>query len=283
MQWRIGAAKITRIVELEGAGGTKFILPQASPEAVKEIGWLVPDYATADGKLKMSVHALVVEADGKRIVVDTCIGNNKKNRIVPVWNDLDTPFLFKLNEAGFAPETIDLVICTHLHVDHVGWNTKLAGNDWVPTFPNARYLFGRTEYEYWKDFEDNPEQRAVFADSVRPIVDAGLADIIPGTVQVSESISTVPTPGHSPGHMSIRIRSEGEEALLLGDVAHHPCQMAHPEWSSTFDSDPMQSARTRRDVFGEIADTGTVVIGGHFPAGRIVREGGAFRLVLREV
>ena len=283
MQWRIGAAKITRIVELEGAGGTKFILPQASPEAVKEIGWLVPDYATADGKLKMSVHALVVEADGKRIVVDTCIGNNKKNRIVPVWNDLDTPFLFKLNEAGFAPETIDLVICTHLHVDHVGWNTKLAGNDWVPTFPNARYLFGRTEYEYWKDFEDNPEQRAVFADSVRPIVDAGLADIIPDSFQVSESISTVPTPGHSPGHMSIRIRSEGEEALLLGDVAHHPCQMAHPEWSSTFDSDPMQSARTRRDVFGEIADTGTVVIGGHFPAGRIVREGGAFRLVLREV
>lgn len=283
MQWRIGAAKITRIVELEGAGGTKFILPQASPEAVKEIGWLVPDYATADGKLKMSVHALVVEADGKRIVVDTCIGNNKKNRIVPVWNDLNTPFLFKLNEAGFAPETIDLVICTHLHVDHVGWNTKLAGNDWVPTFPNARYLFGRTEYEYWKDFEDNPEQRAVFADSVRPIVDAGLADIIPDTFQVSESISTVPTPGHSPGHMSIRIRSEGEEALLLGDVAHHPCQMAHPEWSSTFDSDPMQSARTRRDVFGEVADTGTVVIGGHFPAGRIVRDGGAFRLVLREV
>lgn len=283
MQWRIGAAKITRIVELEGAGGTKFILPQASPEAVKEIGWLVPDYATADSKLKMSVHALVVEADGKRIVVDTCIGNNKKNRIVPVWNDLDTPFLFKLNEAGFAPETIDLVICTHLHVDHVGWNTKLAGNDWVPTFPNARYLFGRTEYEYWKDFEDNPEQRAVFADSVRPIVDAGLADIIPDTFQVSESISTVPTPGHSPGHMSIRIRSEGEEALLLGDVAHHPCQMAHPEWSSTFDSDPMQSARTRRDVFGEVADTGTVVIGGHFPAGRIVRDGGAFRLVLREV
>lgn len=283
MQWRIGAAKITRIVELEGAGGTKFILPQASPEAVKEIGWLAPDYATADGKLKMSVHALVVEADGKRIVVDTCIGNNKKNRIVPVWNDLDTPFLFKLNEAGFAPETIDLVICTHLHVDHVGWNTKLAGNDWVPTFPNARYLFGRTEYEYWKDFEDNPEQRAVFADSVRPIVDAGLADIIPDTFQVSESISTVPTPGHSPGHMSIRIRSEGEEALLLGDVAHHPCQMAHPEWSSTFDSDPMQSARTRRDVFGEVADTGTVVIGGHFPAGRIVRDGGAFRLVLREV
>ena len=283
MQWRIGAAKITRIVELEGAGGTKFILPQASPEAVKEIGWLVPDYATADGKLKMSVHALVVEADGKRIVVDTCIGNNKKNRIVPVWNDLDTPFLFKLNEAGFAPETIDLVICTHLHVDHVGWNTRLAGNDWVPTFPNARYLFGRTEYEYWKDFEDNPEQRAVFADSVRPIVDAGLADIIPDTFQVSESISTVPTPGHSPGHMSIRIRSEGEEALLLGDVAHHPCQMAHPEWSSTFDSDPMQSARTRRDVFGEVADTGTVVIGGHFPAGRIVGGGGAVWLVLREV
>lgn len=278
MQWRVGDVTITKIVELEGAGGTKFILPQATPDAIREMDWLVPRYATAEGKLKMSIHALVVEAGSRRIVVDTCLGNDKKNRHVPMWNNLNTPFLFKLTEAGFAPETIDTVLCTHLHVDHVGWNTRLSGNAWVPTFPNARYLFGNTEYEFWKDFEESAEQKAAFADSVKPVVAAGLAEIIPDTHQICDEISTVPTPGHSPGHLCVHIRSRGEEAILLGDVAHHPCQLAHTDWSSTFDSDPAGSARTREAVFGRLAGTGTLVIGGHFDPGYVVRDGSAYRL-----
>jgi len=278
MKWKIGDVTVTKIVELEGAGGTKFILPQATPDAVREIDWLIPRFATEAGKLRMSIHALVVETPARRIVVDTCLGNDKEGRHIPLWNKLNTPFLFKLTEAGFAPDTIDTVLCTHLHVDHVGWNTKLVAGRWVPTFPNARYLFGKNEYDFWNGYEENEEQKAVFADSVKPIVDAGLADLIADEHQVCDEISTIPTPGHSPGHLSIRIRSRGEEGLLLGDVAHHPCQMAHLEWSSTFDSDPEKSAKMREILFGKLAGTKTFVIGGHFDPGYIVREGNAFRL-----
>jgi glyoxylase-like metal-dependent hydrolase (beta-lactamase superfamily II) len=226
----------------------------------------------------MSIHALVVEAPGRRIIVDTCLGNDKEGRLVPVWNKLNTPFLFKLTEAGFAPETIDTVLCTHLHVDHVGWNTKLVAGRWVPTFPNARYLFGKTEYDFWNGYHESEEQNAVFADSVKPIVDAGLADFIPDEHQVCNEVSTMPTAGHSPGHLSIRIRSQGAEALLLGDVAHHPCQMTHLDWSSTIDSDPIRAAKTREILFGKLAGTKTLVIGGHFDPGYVVRHENAFRL-----
>ncbi len=181
--------------------------------------------------------------------------------------------------AGYPPENIDTVLCTHLHVDHVGWNTKFVDAQWVPTFANARYIFGKTEYEYWRDHSDEPEKAAVFNDSVKPIVDAGKADLVASDQKICEELTLIPTPGHSPGHMSLRIVSEGEEALLAGDVAHHPCQMAHLDWSSTADSDPAQSARTRRELFSRFADTPTLVIGGHFNAGRIERDGAAFKFI----
>ena len=130
------------------------------------------------------------------------------------------------------------MLCTHLHVDHVGWNTKLAGGKWVPTFANARYVFGKAEYEYWRDHSVEPAHIAVFNDSVKPIWDAGKAELIASDAKLTDEISMISTPGHSPGHMSIHIRSDGEEGLLTGDVAHHPCQMAHLDWSSTADSDP---------------------------------------------
>ncbi len=171
------------------------------------------------------------------------------------------------------------MLCTHLHVDHVGWNTRLVGDRWVPTFTNARYLFGRTEYEHWRDHSDAPDKAAVFGDSVKPIADAGKADLVASDARLTDEITLIPTPGHSPGHMSVHIRSDGEEALLTGDVAHHPCQMAHLDWSSTADSDPRQSAKTRRELFSRFADTPTLVIGGHFNAGHIRRDGDAFKFV----
>jgi glyoxylase-like metal-dependent hydrolase (beta-lactamase superfamily II) len=185
-----------------------------------------------------------------------------------------------LTQAGFPPDSIDTVLCTHLHVDHVGWNTKLAGGQWLPTFANARYVFGRTEYEHWRDHSDEPSQAAVFSDSVKPIMDAGKAELIPSDHRLSEEITMIPTPGHSPGHMSIIIQSSGEEGLLTGDVAHHPCQMAHLDWSSTADSDPVQSAATRRQLFSRFADTATLVIGGHFSAAHIKRDGDAFKFIV---
>jgi glyoxylase-like metal-dependent hydrolase (beta-lactamase superfamily II) len=170
-------------------------------------------------------------------------------------------------------------LCTHLHVDHVGWNTKLVAGKWVPTFANARYVFGKTEFEHWRDHSDEPDRIAVFNDSVKPIADAGKADLVASDARLCDEITLIPTPGHSPGHMSIHIQSDGEQGLLTGDVAHHPCQMAHLDWSSTADSDPVQSAVTRRELFARFADTPTLAIGGHFNAGHIRRDGGAFKFI----
>ncbi len=280
MDWAVGKVKITKVVELETVGGTRFILPQASNEEIQKLPWLIPDFATEEGRLKMSIHALVVETPSQRIVVDTGLGNDKQGRKVPTWNDRSTPFLETMTAAGYTPDSIDTVLCTHLHVDHVGWNTKLVGGKWVPTFANARYIFGKTEYEHWRDHSDEPERAAVFNDSVRPIMDAGKAELVASDQQLCEELTLIPTPGHSPGHMSLLIKSDGEVGLLTGDVAHHPCQTARLDWSSTADSDPAQSAATRRDLFSRFADTPTLVIGGHFSAGHIQRDGTAFKFIV---
>ncbi len=280
MNWLVGNVRITKIVEMETIGGTRFILPQATNDRIRELAWLIPHFATEEGRLRMSVHSLVVETPTRRIVVDTCIGNDKQGRKVPTWNHLNTPYLDIMTAAGYPPESIDTVLCTHLHVDHVGWNTRLADGKWTPTFPNARYVFDRSEYRYWAAHSDADEYKAVFDDSIRPVVEAGRADLVAGDHRLCDEIRLIPTPGHSPGHVSIHIVSAGESALLTGDVAHHPCQMAHLDWSSTFDSDPVQSVATRRELFSRFADTPTVVIGGHFSAGRIRRDGAAFRLEL---
>jgi glyoxylase-like metal-dependent hydrolase (beta-lactamase superfamily II) len=280
MHWNVGQVKITKIVELETIGSTRFILPLASNEEIRKLPWLIPHFATEEGRLKMSIHSLVVETPSRRIVVDTGLGNDKEGRSVPTWNNRKGPFLETMTDAGFAPDSIDTVLCTHLHVDHVGWNTRLIGGKWVPTFANARYVFGRTEYEHWRDHSDATEHVAVFNDSVKPIVDAGKAELVASDHHLTDEIILIPTPGHSPGHMSLHIKSGGEEGLLTGDVAHHPCQMAHLDWSSTADFDSVQSAVTRRELFSRFADTSTLVIGGHFSAGHIKRDGEAFKFVV---
>ncbi|WP_047307967.1 MBL fold metallo-hydrolase [Rhodopseudomonas palustris] len=279
MVWTIGKVKITKIIEMEMTGGTRFILPQAIPQEIQAMPWLTPQFASAEGRLTMSIHSWVVETPTQRIVVDTGLGNDKQGRGVPHWNGLDKPFLQDLANAGYPADSIDTVICTHLHVDHVGWNTRLVDSRWVPTFPIARYLFGRTEYEYWKTHSTDAAHAAVFADSVQPVIDAGVVDLVDSDTQISDEISLIPTPGHSPGHVALHIRSEGEEAVLSGDVAHHPCQMERLEWSSSFDTDPLQSIETRRQLFSRFADTPALLFGGHFGPGRIVRHGDAFRLV----
>jgi glyoxylase-like metal-dependent hydrolase (beta-lactamase superfamily II) len=279
MHWKIGNVGITKVVELETVGHTRFILPQAGREQIQGMPWLIPHFATEDGRLKMSIASLVVETPTRRILVDTGLGNDKKDRTVPTWNDRQGPFLDDLAAAGFPPDSIDTVLCTHLHVDHVGWNTRLIDGQWVPTFEKARYVFGEAEYAYWRDHSTEPDKAAIFADSVAPIVEAGKADLVASDARICEEITLIPTPGHSPGHVSLHIRSAGEEALLTGDVAHHPCQIAHLDWSSTADSDPVQSVETRRELFSRFADAPVLVIGGHFDAGHIKRDGDAFKFI----
>jgi glyoxylase-like metal-dependent hydrolase (beta-lactamase superfamily II) len=282
LSWQVGDVRITRILELEATGGTRFLLPQATPEVIRGIGWLAPHFADEAGKLKMSIHALVVEAPGRRIVVDTCIGNDKQ-RDIPTWSGLQTNFLADLTAAGFGRETIDTVLCTHLHVDHVGWNTMMVDGRWVPTFPKARYLMARAEFDYWRGEDEGNEdpERSPFHDSVKPVWEAGLIDLVETDHAICPEVSLEPTLGHTPGHVSVRIRSQGQDALITGDFLHHPCQLSHPEWAAQVDYDPAASTATRRRMFGALAGSETLVIGTHFAApcaGQVVRDGEAYRL-----
>lgn len=284
LTWQVGEVKVSRILELEAIGGSRFILPQATPEVIREIGWLIPHFADEEGRLKMSIQALVLETPTRRIIVDTCLGNDKQ-RDVKSWSNLQTSFLADLAAAGYPRESIDTVLCTHLHVDHVGWNTMLVDGAWVPTFPNARYLIGRAEFDYWRREEEGLEDhsRSPFHDSVAPVFAAGLVDLVETDHRVCDEVSLEPTLGHTPGHVSIRIRSQGQQALITGDFAHHPCQLAHPEWASTADYDTQASTETRRRMFGALAGDGTLVIGTHFAAptaGHVVADGDAWRLAV---
>ena len=281
MKWQVGKVTVTKIVELEVTGGSRFILPQATYEEILPIAWLRPHFADERGRLKMSIHALAVEAPGRRIVVDTCLGNDKEGRRIPTWNNLSLPFLKDLEAAGFARDSIDTVLCTHLHVDHVGWNTMLQGGKWVPTFPQARYLMGRVEFAHWRANRERSDMQAVFADSVKPVHEAGLVDLVETDHRITNEISLIPTIGHTPGHVSVLIKSKGEEALITGDFMHHPCQIAHPEWSSTADSDPEMGQKTRERMLADLASRPVLVIGTHFAgatAGRIVKDGDAYRM-----
>jgi glyoxylase-like metal-dependent hydrolase (beta-lactamase superfamily II) len=280
-RWRIGDVTVTKVVELEVTGGSRFLLPQATREVIQRIAWLRPHFADEDGRLRMSIHSFFLETPTRRIVVDTCLGNDKENRRIPHWNKMQTRLLDDLVEAGYPRESIDTVLCTHLHVDHVGWNTMLVDGKWVPTFPQARYLLGRVEYEHWRSNTAREDMQFILADSVTPIMEAGLAKLVETDHRLCDEISLIPTVGHTPGHVSVRIVSRGEEAMITGDFMHHPCQIAHPEWETTADSDPAQGIRTRWEMFERLADTPILVIGTHFAgatAGRIVRDGTTFRL-----
>jgi glyoxylase-like metal-dependent hydrolase (beta-lactamase superfamily II) len=282
-KWQIGDVTVTKIVEMESAGGATWIIPDATREACSEIDWLKPEFMNEDGDLRFSVHALVVDTPDHRILVDTCVGNDKNRLPFKQWHQLQTTFLDDFQAAGFALESVDYVLCTHLHVDHVGWNTRLVDGEWVPTFPGARYLVARQEYEFWRDQQEQELSRTVFDDSVLPVFEAGLFDLVDVDHSLCEQVDFVPTLGHTPGHISVRIRSRGEQALITGDFIHHPCQMARLDWGSSADSDPAAANATRRRVFDEYADTPMLIIGTHFAgktAGHIVRDGDAYRLVV---
>ncbi len=282
LRWQIGDVTITSVVEIEGPAPGKFLFADATTEALTALAdgpatWLRPHFVTDTGRLETKIQALVIDTGTRRMVVDTCLGNDKE-RAIPGWNQLQLPFLEDLATAGYPAETIDTVICTHLHVDHVGWNTKLVDGEWVPTFPNARYLFVATEYDHWKatGFSDGP----ILEDSIDPVIKAGLVDLVTSDHVVLDEggvkVSFESTPGHTPGHVSVVIDSGGHRAVISGDLMHHPVQMALPEWCSNFDTDKTASRATRRAFLARHADGSTLVIGTHFAtptAGRIVTVG----------
>ena len=215
-------------------------------------------------------------------MLDTCIGNDRA-REFPVFTNMQTSFLADLAHAGFKPENIDTVLCTHLHFDHVGWNTHLVNGKWVPTFPNARYLFGRAEYEHWKMLNDTHGYHDLnhMADSIQPVLDAGLVDLIEPAHQICPELSLMPTPGHTPGHVSICIESNGERAIVTGDMMHHPIQFERPGDTARFDMDQAKAAQTRVGFVDKVANSGTYIIGSHFnepTGGFVVRDAHGCRL-----
>ncbi|MBM4196822.1 MAG: MBL fold metallo-hydrolase [Gammaproteobacteria bacterium] len=281
-RWQVGKVSITRVIEIEDTSmGAPALVPEAKPAAVLPIGWLRPHFVDDSGNLISSIHSLLVLSEGRRIVIDTCLGNDKP-RIVPQWNRRQGRFLEELAAAGFPRESVDYVVCTHLHPDHVGWNTMLVDGRWVPTFPNARYIFSARDWE-WLDKAPVTALGDYSGDSVRPVIDAGLADLVDPGFRFTDEVWLESTPGHSPGHVSVRISSGGEQAIVTGDLMHHPCQLAFPHWSNPFDFDRAQALATRRAFIERYSGTAVLVIGSHFAtpsAGRIVRDGDAWRLAV---
>jgi glyoxylase-like metal-dependent hydrolase (beta-lactamase superfamily II) len=202
----------------------------------------------------------------------------------PEWTNLQLPFLDRLEKAGSPRLSVDRVVCTHLHVDHVGWNTMLEKGKWVPTFPNAKYLIGGTEWDFFSRQEDDALKGPV-DDSVRPVLSDGLAELVEANHRVTDEVWLEPTPGHTPGHFSVRISSSGENAVITGDMMHHPVQCWYPEWDDNYDTDGPFAKNTRRAFCERYADTGTLVFGTHFAgpsAGRIVKHDDAVRFVVAQ-
>jgi glyoxylase-like metal-dependent hydrolase (beta-lactamase superfamily II) len=285
---RIGDFEVHRISEFEGP----FIAPEVFfPEYDPEVLRANPDMAgprlidPATGKLVFSFHSFVVKTGRHNILIDSCIGNNKERPTRPQFHQLQSPFLADLASVGISPEQIDYVMCTHLHWDHVGWNTRLDNGRWVPTFPNARYIMARREFEHWQAVQQRGEEsphRYAFEDSVLPVVRTGQSVLVDDNYSLEDGFFFESAPGHTPGNVVIHARSRDDRAVFLGDVLHHQFQLMQPAWSTLACTDPALSRTTRTRLVEEYAERGTRLLPGHFPAptaGRIVRRGNAFRYV----
>src|SRR5690349_21401356 len=281
--WKIGDVEVARIVEVNAFEDNMWmLLDGATEEFVQQYKWMVPHFATPSGKMIISFQCFVLRSKGRTVMIDTCIGADRK-REYDVFCNLKTTFLQDLEAAGYPASSIHTVMCTHLHFDHVGWNTHLLNGKWVPTFPQARYLFGRKEYDHWvhmrntggyHDFEH-------MHDSIDPVIEAGLVDFIGPEHKITDEVTLFPTPGHTPGHVSVMIRSRGAEAVITGDMLHHPIQFIDPQRPGNFDMDKEQGGRTRQAFVDRFADTKTLIIGSHFAeptSGWIVRDGKTWKL-----
>jgi glyoxylase-like metal-dependent hydrolase (beta-lactamase superfamily II) len=229
-------------------------------------------YIAEDDKVYAFLQSWVLVRDGLTVLYDTGAGNHKDRPGIPVFGQLDTPFLENFAAAGFTPEAIDIVINSHLHIDHVGWNTRLDGRDWQPTFPNARYLFSRIDCEYWNPAGTGPRPSAVgaevnsnvFEDSVQPVLEAGLVELVEDGHVVAPGMTLRLFPGHTPGHLVLDVEDEGESALFVGDILHHPAQVYCPEWNSVYCEHPDSARSARRAVLELAAGRGARLVPAHF-------------------
>jgi len=274
LRWTVGDVTITRVEETITPLAASVLIPGVTDEVLDQHPW-VKHYFTDDGELRLSIHAFVVQSGAATIVVDTCVGTAKK-RPLPT----DPAFIDRLAaevDGGLAG--VDVVLCTHLHMDHCGWNTMEVGGELVPTFPTARYLITKAELD---SLSDDRHGASVREASVDPIAEAGLLDAIEPDHRITPEVVLIPTPGHTPGHVSVLITSGADTALITGDAFHSPVQIARPDLAAEpFDADSVQSTATRRELLAAYADSDTLVLGTHFApptAGHIVSDGDTHRL-----
>jgi glyoxylase-like metal-dependent hydrolase (beta-lactamase superfamily II) len=218
--------------------------------------------------LRMSIHTWVVRAADQLVLIDTCCGNKKARPNFPPGDQLEVPYLERLEAAGVRPEAVDYVLCTHLHVDHCGWNTRLRNGKWVPTFPNARYIFSKAEYDQWNPADPTYHKAEVnanvFDDSVLPIVERGMADMVSGIHTLNGRLRIEPAPGHTFGQIVVKAEAGAAKGVFCGDVLHHPLQILMPEWNSGFCEAPALARHSRRRVLDYCADEGALLMPAHF-------------------
>jgi glyoxylase-like metal-dependent hydrolase (beta-lactamase superfamily II) len=242
--------------------------------------WLRPDFwDETTGDLGSRIGTWVVRTPEHLVLIDTGVGNDKHREPNPLWHLRRGTFLDDLAAAGVRPEQVDYVVITHMHVDHVGWNTRLVDGRWVPTFPNARYVFAGEEWSFWKhESARGGDEYACIDDSVLPIVASGRAMLVDDRHEIDRWLRLEPSVGHTPGHVSVRLSTQAGQAVFSGDLMHRVVQVAEPQWSSRFCYDGKQAATTRRDFLERHADTGTLILAAHFPRpGVVVREQGGLR------
>lgn len=285
---RIGTVKVGRVLDSYLLGETmQGWFPDFSREAVRpHEHWLCPHHYDAEsGHFPMPVHSWLLRVGSQTVLIDTCMGNHKARPGLFEMHMLNTRYLQRMEEIGVRPDEIDYVLCTHLHVDHVGWNTKLESGRWVPTFPNAKYVLSRIEYEAVKKEAADPACPAfvhnVFEDSIHPIVESGKAVLVNDMHELLGHLTLHPAPGHSPGHVRIELRSQGQVGVFAGDLLHSPVQVPLWHWSSRVCWDRTMAAKSRHELLTFCAAEDALLLPGHFEAphvGRIRRDGDAFSI-----
>jgi glyoxylase-like metal-dependent hydrolase (beta-lactamase superfamily II) len=285
LSFSVGDMTVHRVIESEGPLFDPLtFFPTLKKELLEENrSWLQPVFIDpASGQLKLCIQSYIVRTKHHTILVDSCVGNHKNRPAHPFWSNMQSDqYERNLNAAGLTVGDIDFVMCTHLHVDHVGWNTRLENGRWVPTFPKAKYLFADKELAHWtKREETDPGKQPWITDSVLPIVAANRHEVVTSTHQFSDDIVLIPTPGHTIDHFSVQIGKPGADAIIAGDMIHSPIQARYPELGMRADLDQTQSGATRRALFTRLCDTSTLLCTGHFPGtskGHLTRWGDGFR------
>ncbi len=273
VDFTIGDIEVTRIIDIEAPDFAPFeFFPDLTDDMLsRQLDWLQPRFLDpGNGKLVFAIQTYLLRTNRHTILIDSCIGENKERTRFPNWNHRkNTNFLTKLEDAGATPESIDYVLCTHLHADHVGWNTHLINGTWVPTFPNARYLFARKEHDFWQEkYGKDPRKYddGCYQDSVLPVIQSGQAVLVDSDYALDDQVWLEPSPGHTPGHVSIRVQSNSSEAVFSGDLMHNILQCAYPDLVSRACFDRPLARKTRQTFLNQFCDTDVRIMTAHFPS-----------------